>query len=161
METGTQKEQSIGQGKSHTNQTLILLGLLLVVVILSIGGTLYVSGALSGDRHGDRSVVRKRVTLMDAQLLCEDNARKDLGRRIKNIAIDNHSSRYDDFDDRFKIFFTADLYEDESRKEFAKLFYVNCYTRSDREQVTTFDVSEDAVFKPKPIRERKGGAFGI
>ena len=134
----------------------------LVVVILiaiSSGGTLYVTGALDGSRFGE-PVVYKRMTLMDAQLLCEDKTRKELGRRIHDFAIDNHSSRYDDYSDRFMMFFTANLYEDDSREGFSTLHFINCYTRSDREQVSNFEVEQDAELQTRPIRARKGGAFG-
>ncbi len=141
----------------RARQVVILLGLVLIVVVLSIGGTLYITGALAGDK----GVAHRRMTLLDAQLMCERRVRDDLGRRIKTVAVDSHSSRYDEFDDRFKIFFTADLYENGARKGFPQLFYVNCYTRSDRALITTFEVSEDADFKPRPIREAKGGAFGL
>lgn len=147
--------------QGDVKQYLLLGGLVLLVIAMSVGGTLYVSGAFSGDYFGRGSAARKNITLTDAQVLCENRSRRELGRRIRNLSVDNHSSRYDDFDDRFKIFFTADLFENESRKGFTKMFYINCYTRTDRELVTTFEVTEDAEFKPRAIRERRGGAFGF
>jgi len=147
--------------QSDVKQYLLLGGLVVLVIALSVGGTLYASGVFSGDYFASGSVVRKNMTLTDAQLLCENRSRRELGRRIRNLSVDDHSSRYDDFDKRFKVFFTADLYESESRKGFTKMFYINCYTRNDRELVTTFEVTEDVEFKPRAIRESRGGAFGF
>lgn len=153
------REKSSPQGAGSKKQAVLMVGVVIALVVLSCVGTLYATGALTGDRFG-KSVVMKRMTLMDAQLLCDAEARKQLGERIRSIAPDSHSSRYDDRSDRFMIFYTADLYEDDSRRGFPKNYFVNCYTRSDREQISHFEASEDAELRTRVIRDRKGGAFG-
>ncbi len=144
---------------SSVRQAFLMGGIVLFLVGLSSIGTLYVSGALTGERFA-KTVARKRMTLVDAQLLCDSETRRQLGRRIHSIAVDNHSSRYDDYSDRFMIFYNAELYEDESRQGFSKPYFINCYSYSDREKISHYEVMEDAEMKTRPIREHKGGAFG-
>ncbi len=139
----------------------------MVVVFLSVFATLLVTGTVKlpagySSADNDDTTHYTNVTLTDAQLECLDHAKSELGRRIKTINVDDHSSRYDSRNDRFKVFMEADVYDEEAGSGLAKHYYINCYSRTDRLSVTTFELLEDRDLPVRPIRQSSGGnAFGI
>ncbi|TQV68175.1 hypothetical protein FKG94_24125 [Exilibacterium tricleocarpae] len=148
--------------KSTRTETIFLVAAVLGILLVSSGATLYFSGSLtsataSGDEPG---LGYQTVTLTDAQVECEKYARAELGSRIKALAVDTHSTRFDSMDKRYKVFFIAELYDSGDRKGVTKSFHVNCLTRGERATVAQFSIAEDKEQKTKAIQREEGGVFG-
>ncbi len=162
-------EQDSGERKSLNPATrrFIELGVVaLVVVLLSILGTLLALGVvkLPGMQGGsdDGKPGRASISLTDAFLECEEYAKDELGSRIKYMFIDNHSSRYDERSNRFKIFLEADLFAEGASSGTTKHYYINCFSRANRLSITTFEIMEDRTLPARPVRESKNtNAFGM
>lgn len=81
----------------------------------------------------------QNITFTDATLTCQSQTRDKYGKRIKTLAVDNHSSRYDERQFSYKIFFEMDLKGDNGK---LKAHYVNCFVRSDSGKINKFEVFE-------------------
>lgn len=142
-------------------QNIFMLVVATVVVTFSVALTLYMSGSLASFGGGrEESSQYRTVTLTDALVECERHARKELGKRLKSLSVDTHSSRFDTMDHRYKVFFIAELYDNNSRKGVAKSFHVNCFSSGERATVAQFKVVEDRDYKPEAIQRQEGGVFG-
>ena len=147
--------------KTTSTQKALLIVALISAITLSVFATLYLNGSIIGIRVGDEDEAGyKHVTLTDAQMECDQYARQELGERLKTLSVDDHSTRYDEMDNRYKIFMQAELYDDDDRQGLTKTHYVSCFSRGDRATVAKFQVIEDKDYKPSAIRKTKGGIFG-
>ncbi|MGH1471835.1 MAG: hypothetical protein ACRBCS_11615 [Cellvibrionaceae bacterium] len=103
----------------------------------------------------------QNITLTDAQLTCHELAKSKYGKRLKYISVDGHSSRFEDKDNRFRIFFKMDLYPRmKSAGDRADEYYINCYVHGSRGNVTHFEAIENKEVSPSPLGD-EGGLFGI
>lgn len=115
-----------------------------IMIGVSVVGTLYASGKLSGFTNPLAKKAYQNVTLTDAYVVCEAEIKDEFEDRIKSLAMDDHSSRYDARDRRFKIFANIELYEGEGRGAVADDYFVNCFVRGDNGRISTFDYGKDA-----------------
>src|SRR5690606_19573070 len=85
----------------------------LLIIFVSVGAGLYVSdvrfGNFGGSSYGNGAGARY-ATLTDAQIICEEQARRVFARRIRNLVVDTHSTRLDKKAGVFRVFMEADLY---------------------------------------------------
>jgi hypothetical protein len=133
---------------------------LAIVVTLGVRGVLDLSVVGIGG-GGDNSGYRN-ITLTDAQLECEKEARKEFGQRLRMITVDSHSSRYDQKINRYKMFFSLDVYPKRGKnKDIAVPYFLNCYVHGSRGSVTHFESMEDKEATPQPQRKPEGNIFGF
>lgn len=129
----------------------------LVATALFISGTLTLEMfGLGGDDGGYRN-----ITLVDAQLVCEAEARKEFAKRLKSITVDSHSSRFDEKSNRYKMYFNIDMYPKRGDSNIAVNHFLNCFVHGSRGSITHFESVEDREEGPKPIRETEGHIFGF
>lgn len=129
----------------HRDKRVQVVGAITAVVLLlcvSVGGTLYMSGNLPGV-SSPFSKTYQNVTLTDAYVTCENLARDNFAARLKSLAMDDHSSRLDVEEQRYKIFINVELYEGSGRGALSEEYFVNCFVRSDNGSVSTFDYAKD------------------
>jgi hypothetical protein len=156
MSKGKQKKPGMSAGK----QGMLLVLAALTVIAVSVFSTLIVKQlSFSGESSGQYRY--RGFSLEEAQKACDAHARESLGRRLRVLSLDLHSTRTDEGAGRHKVFFVAEVYEDERRKGVAEEFFVTCYTRTDDDQVTTFQLAKDEDFVPQAVRKRSGNAFGL
>ncbi len=148
--------------RTTRKQNILLLVVAIGVVALSIYAILHLNKSIIGmvSGTGDKREKYKNVTLTDAQVECENHARKELSGRLKALAVDVHSTRYDELEKRFKVFMQAQLYESENARGMTKSFYVYCFSRGNRADIAQFKLVEDKDYKPAAIRKNEGGIFG-
>lgn len=146
-----------------TGQKLGLTALVLSLVLLSVGSTLYVSGIPVGFWGDDRETGQERyrhVTQSDAQSMCQARARKVFGQRLKVMRVDSFSSRFDAADEQYKIFLEAQIYPSRSREGVALDTFINCFTAIDRLEIELFQYAKDGEQFIAPGEETRG-VFGI
>lgn len=144
-----------------------LLSLVCIALIaVSIGTTLVVAELVVGQR-AQRSVSMVRpISLHEAQLSCEVHARNQLGKRVRILEVDDHSSRLEEAAGVYKVFFHGELFT-ESRlgrvltDEPTDRHYLNCYVHMNSAEVELFEVLGDEEGKPNVIGGSKTNAFGI
>lgn len=125
--------------KFSKKQNILFVVLSIGLMAISVLITLYVSGYLSF-LTSDKSQGYQNITFTDAAISCEKNTRKQFGRKLKNVYVDNHSSRYDSGSYSYKIFLKADALNKENK---VSLFFVNCYVSASNGQIIKFDANED------------------
>ena len=153
-------ERQAYMAKATRTQQVLLVFMVLGIILLSAGFTLYLSGSLNMLPADEAAHRYRTVTLTDAQLECEKYAREKLGARIRTLSVDAHSTRFDTLEQRFKVFFIADLYDSDDRKGLSKPYHINCFSRGERATVARFKILEDKDSKPKAIERSEGGVFG-
>jgi len=143
---------------------LLLVGVALVAV--SVGTTLIASELVLGQRTHVALPARPLVSLLDAQLSCESYARKSLGKRVRLLSVDDHSSRLEASAGVYKMFFHGQLFAKSSlgrvlNEQPAFEHYLNCYVHMISAQVQLFEVVGDHEDKPEATRGSQTNAFGI
>lgn len=146
-----------------TGQKLGLIALILALVVLSVGSTLYVSGiplAFWSDEREAEPERYRHVTQSDARALCQARAREVFGRRLKVMRVDTFSSRFDAADEQYKIFMEAQIYANRNREGVALDTFINCFTAIDRFEIELFQYAKDGEQFIAPGEENQG-LFGI
>ena len=131
-----------------------------IAITLGLSGELGLrSFALGGGASDDDY---RNVTLTDAQLECEKEAREEFGERLWIITLDSHSSRYEGNINRYKMFFNLDVYPERGKNtNIAVPYLLNCTVHGSRGFVTHFESLEYKDFKPQPQRKPEGNIFGF
>lgn len=131
-----------------------------IVVTLGVRGVIDLSFIGIGDGSGNQGY--RNITLTDAQLECEREARDEFGDRLRLITVDMHSSRYDQKLNRYKMFFNLDVYPKRGKnKNIPVPYFLNCYVHGSRGSVTHFESLEDKESSPQPQRRPEGNIFGF
>ncbi len=135
--------------KTSRKQNTLVITFALVVVCSSVFLTLYATGVLFGSADTDEKGYQN-VTFNDAVVTCSDNTRDTYGKKIRNLVVDNHSSRFDDRQYLYKIFLKMDLYNADGNG--AALHYINCFVRSGNGALRKYEVfREEESGSSKPI----------
>ncbi len=147
--------------KKQYTQLLALIAASGLVILIAVGSTLYFSDALQFTREGGDSggVMHENVTMTDAQMACEERARRDFGRRQSNLTVDSRSSRLDLNEGLYKIFMTVDLFSDNRHQGAAETHQVVCFVNSRRLRIETFQYAADGEYVT-PGEEGRG-RFGL
>lgn len=160
----------MAQTKTNRRSTRMLtVGLILFtlsVIAISIVVTLGIRGAIDlsvfGIGEGARGSSYQNITLTDAQLECEQEAKDEYGERLRLFTVDNHSSRFDQKANRYKMFFKMDVYTSKKGpRQPREQFYVNCFVHGAKGSVTHFETLEDKEEAVKPQRKPESSVFGF
>lgn len=146
--------------KQHRQLILYLLTVLSVIFLGVFAGFHYGGFNVGnfGDSGRDGNVLEDRyATMADAHLLCEARAREVFGARIRSLMIDNHSSRLDKKAGLFRVFMEADLYANDNRSGAVVRHYINCFTRTDRVALASFQYAKDG----EAMKDPGGSVFGF
>ncbi len=126
--------------KSSKKQNTYVIAVSIGVLVVSVFVTLYATGVLFGGSGSDSKGYRN-VTFTDAVLTCQNTTRETYGDRIRNLVIDNHSSRFDDKQFLYKIFLKMDLFD--KNRDKARLHYINCFVKSSNGRVRKYEAFEE------------------
>jgi len=140
---------------------LVLFALL--VIGLSIGSTLYFSGAFEGFWGSSKAPVRERykhLTMTDAEFACERRAREVFGERLKTLGMDRLSSRLDPEAQMFRVFMEAEIYAGRDRQGVPRETFINCYTALHKPEILLFQYARDGRQFIAPGEEERG-LFGL
>ncbi len=142
-------------------QRIAVVVFAIVVVAVSVLVTLFVSdSSLNPWRSGDRTGYQN-VTFTDAVLTCESATKERFADQIKFLLLDNHSSRYDEREFLYKIFYTIDRKQsEENGREAPPLIYINCYVSGRNGRIEKYDVHEHVDDEVKPVTKQESGIFG-
>lgn len=132
---------------AQRKQQAIFLAVVLVLLLLGIGSGLYFGGVRVGglgeNPGAGGSANNRYATQTDAQMLCEAQARKVFGERIRTLVVDTHSSRLDKKAGLFRVFLEAELYNDKKRQGETVRHFISCFTRTDRLAIASFQFAKD------------------
>jgi len=128
-------------------QVLWTVATVILLVVVGVSSTLYFSGKLPS-LGGAFTGGYQNVTLTDAYVVCEEKARNTFSWRLKNLVMDDHSSRYDSAGVRYKIFINVELYQSRERGAIAEEYFINCYVRADNGRISNFRYGKDSVPSP-------------
>lgn len=135
--------------KTPVLQLLTFLFVAVLIVLISVASTLYLSDIPIGDftqRVGRALGLRySHTTMTDAQLLCTDKLDTTFPGRVRSMHVDSLSSRLDKQADMYKIFLEADIYADSDRQGPAREMFFSCYVRTDREAIERFQYAGDSA----------------
>lgn len=115
--------------KTSKKQNLfVLIGAAAILVALVIF-TMIASGVINFSGESARAGY-KNTTFTDAVVTCDKEVRTTYGKRIQTLMVDNHSSRYEQDSNLYKIFLQMTLYEKKQGE--IKNMYVNCFVGAGR-----------------------------
>lgn len=127
-----------------------------LVTLYSTGITLEIAGMRLGSDEGGGY---QNITFTDAVMACNEATEDRYGARIRNIEVDNHSSRYDGDAYLYKVFLKMDMYDKKAVN--TQLHYINCFVRATNGSIRRYDVFEDAGKKDKGIDTYGTNLFGM
>lgn len=147
------------QGKKSKwgRQEIAVIVAAVVIVVLSVFVTLWVSGVFSASSAQQRGY--KNITFTDALLTCEKQVRSTYSGKLLRLVTDDHSNRFDKSSNHYKIFFDAAISSNKSESGIGE-FYINCEVSAHRGQVSDFAAYEQKESPTEAIRKDEGGLFG-
>ncbi len=127
----------------------------IIVAVLVVLATALLAVTVSLQRgQGSASESYRHVSFTDATVRCQQEARDDFGSELKQLALDRHSSRYDDAQNAYLVFMRVDM----PGKNFSTLeYFVDCYVSARSGKITKYDVHENLAGAKKSEAIRKGG----
>lgn len=134
-----------------------------LVIGLSIGSTLYFSGAFEGFWGASKAPVRERykhLTMTDAEYACEQRAHQAFGGRLKVLSVDRFSSRLDRKAQMFRVFMEAEIYPGRGQQGVPRETFINCYTALHKPEILLFQYARDGHQFIAPGEEERG-LFGL
>lgn len=137
-------------------QIVVLIIALVILILLAATATLVSLGVIE---LGSSNPPVK--SLIDAELLCDTEIRNDYEETLSSFFVDDRSSRFDNKEGKYKLFYQMQVYRDGNKKGGVETYYVNCFVSSAKGAVTDMRYYEDRDFTGKPIRRTKGNAFGL
>ena len=143
--------------KDHSRlQVICLVVLLILLVVTSVTTALMATGVIKvSEKSGSIA------SMTDAQLLCDQELRKDYGVAMNSFVVDDRSSHFDNNTGKFKMFYEMEVYRDASQQTGTKIFFVNCFVSGKRGTITRMDYLEQKDFVPKAGRRTHGNPFGL
>jgi len=143
-------------------QKWALAGFAILLIVLSVGTTLYATGVPLTFWVSEPEPERRyhQATMSDAQANCRANARAAFGNRLTGLQVDTFSSRLDLADQQYKIFMQARIYATERREGVARDTFINCFTSMETARIELFQYARDGEQFIAPGEERRG-LFGL
>lgn len=133
------------------------------IIVASVLGTLYMAGfrlsdlPFTPDASGPRY---HNVTMTDAQLECLDHSRETFGRRLRDLEVDDLSSRVNFDEGVYKIYLQAQIYQTPERQGRTEKRYINCFVKTRQLAIERFQHAADSSEQPER-EEDGGGLFGL
>lgn len=150
--------------KKKTGQTVAVISVSVFAVVSLIIAGIFIGGGFTWEAIGlgGENAGYRNITLTDAQFACEKEARAEYGDRLVTVTIDALSSRYDEKNNRFRMYFNLDMYPRRGKDKNIPLnYFLNCFVHGSRGHVTHFESVENKEEDPKPIRKTEGNVFGF
>lgn len=142
------------QKKQERMVLLVAVG----IIGLSVATTLYFSDFLLSKFGADGDGGYRNVTFTDALVKCQKKTRETYDGELSNITFDDHSSRFDQSANQYKIFFKADMIEHDDDSDGG--FYINCFVSARTGRIGDFEGMEQKANRAEPLRRNDGGLFG-
>lgn len=142
-------------------QQIVVLVAAAVIIAASVVSTLYFTGYFSfGSGAGKGGVGYQNITFTDAYLECESYTRERYESRLQSLAVDNHSSRYENASKLYKIYFQLQMRKPPHAPQ-PEPYWVNCFVSASDGDIVEFQVGEGKDLPvDKPITENPNNTFG-
>ncbi len=131
-----------------------------LIVVVSVSTTFLVAHWFtSGHRVIPATVIGyKNITFTDAVLACRSEAESKLPRGLFTLTLDDHSSRFEQGEGLYKIFFQAQVKRapDDTDTVGVAVF---CFVKADRGFVSYYEQLEQTD-ESAPVLDKPGGVFG-
>lgn len=130
----------------------------LFVIAISIASTLVFSGVLLDHLGSQGGGQYQQVTFTDAVVKCQDMVRAEFKNKLRQVVLDDHSSRFDQASNLYRIFFNAQLTKPSADDEPG--YYVSCMVNARSGRVTEMEGAETKDSPTEAVRKDDGGLFG-
>ena|GEM_PF-2151131 len=138
-------------------QEFWVLGIVALTISMSVLATLWAQGFFF--RHHPESATYQNVTFTDAVLKCESATRTQYNNLLRNLTMDDLSSRLDHEANIYRIFFNAQIVK--SSKDSATAdFYIHCLINPQSGYMAEYVALEKKESASEALRKNKGGLFG-
>lgn len=127
------KKNKIGRQKR------LVIGMAAAIITASILSTLYFTGFFPKWVRGD-SPGYQNITFTDAYRECATYTRQRYANRLQHLSADNHSSRYANSSNLYKIYFNVQMSEPSSPRPGS--YWVSCYVDASDGQITEYDLGD-------------------
>ena len=98
------------------------------------------------------------ISILEAQLTCEEAIRQQMGQRLKFLVTDDHSSHYNEKLNVYKIFLIAEAFNSLARQGHAEPYSIYCVTPGNEATIAMLDIGSN---KESPEKKRKKGEKGL
>ncbi len=139
------------------SQIFALIGVLIFLVIVSVVTMLIATGTVEVSTPQGPPI----SYVSDAEAVCGKRVRQDQGAALSSMAVDDHSSYFDEKNNRFKLFYEVEVFNGSDKQSGVKRLFVNCVVASSNSAISRMEYLEEGEFKPKAIRREHGNAFGF
>lgn len=141
-------------------QRIAVVLIAIVVVVSSVMITIFFSDSGVNPWRGGEDTGYQNVTFTDALLNCESETKDLYGSQIKHLVYDSHSSRYDERQFLYKLFFTLDLKKGGEDSRETSLIYINCYIKAQNGRLAKYEVFEQVEEVTTPTTKSEPSIFG-
>ena len=129
-----------------------------VIIGLSVATTLYFSDFLLDAIEGGGSDGYRNITFTDALMKCQQENQSAFKGKLNQVAMDEHSSRFDQYSNQYKIFFKAEVHP--TSEDSDGTFYINCFVNARTGRIGAYEGMEQKASPTEAIRRNDGGLFG-
>lgn len=154
-----------GQRKleGQRRQIKLTIGIVLAVITAIVSGVLFMNrGPKLADpaAFGAGIKVFGQVDIGNAKLACSKFTRVSFGSRLKFLAMDDRSSRYDPKKDQFRVFMEGELYPEDGSRKIAEPHYFNCASSAKTLSLVEYEVVKMEEADVKVGRKGKSSRYG-
>lgn len=130
---------------------------------LTVGLSLHLLGIFPAvaDATPDPTETYRHISLSDADHACHQHAHAEFGERIWVLTLDRRSSRLDQGDGLFKLFYEVELYPSQARQGQTKRHYINCFTAVNQAVVESFQYASEGEGIYRSVDQAERGLFGL
>lgn len=141
----------------------VFVSFMSLAISLAIGLSLHLLGIFpaAADATTDSAEIYRHISLSDADHACHQHAHAEFGRRIWGLTLDRHSSRLDQRDGLFKLFYEVELYPNQTRQGQARRHYINCFTAVNQAVVESFQYASERDGIYRTVDQAERGLFGL
>ena len=128
------------------------------VIVVSVATTLLFSDVLFARLGGQSNSGYNQVTFTDAVVQCQQMVRAEFKTKLSHVVLDDHSSRFDQASNQYRIFFNAQQTKPKSEEDAG--YYVSCMVNASTGRITEMEGAETKDSPTEAVRKEDGGMFG-
>ncbi|MDZ7922823.1 MAG: hypothetical protein U5M23_01920 [Marinagarivorans sp.] len=144
--------------KPNRSSNNLMIALIMTAIIICTAIASWVFFA-SNNEQTRKNKKYRNITYTDALLTCQKYSYERYGSALKNLTLDNHSSRWEQKIEQYKLFFNAEIAGKTITSPTMKIS-IACDVSGRSGKVRDYDAQEDKSLKTKSERMKDGGLFG-
>lgn len=138
---------------------MIVTGAVLIVLVSVVSTVLLTLWLNSPDKAEPAVPGPQHITFTDAVLACRAEATSKLPQGVLTLTLDDHSSRFEQGEQLYKIFLQAQVKRASNAAETVGVA-VYCFVKADQGFVSYYEQLEQTDEEGAPSLNKPGGVFG-